>query len=172
MNEFARPIRIDRLPDEPAFVEASAEERAALAKRFGVVALTMLTGEAMLERLGEGIRVTGSIRARIEQDCAVSGDTFATDIAEDFALLYLDQLPTRSDEDEYELSEDELDHLVLEGDAVDVGEAMAQTLAMAIDPYARGPNADVARLEAGLESDEDRPASGPLAEALKAIGKG
>ena len=172
MNELARPVRIDRLPENPIVVEASADERGALAQRFGIVGLEKLTGQATLEQIDDGMRLAGSIDAQISQECAVSGETFATDIAEDFALVYVHDAPTASDEDEYELSEDELDHLLLEGDTIDIGEAMAQTLAMAIDPYARGPNADTARLEAGLESDEDRPASGPLADALKALGKG
>ena len=42
----------------------------------------------------------------------------------------------------------------------------AQTLALAIDPYAEGPDADATREKAGIKSD-DAP-SGPLAEALGA----
>ena len=48
----------------------------------------------------------------------------------------------------------------------DLGEAVAQDLALAIDPYAVGPGAERARKEAGLL---DEAAAGPFAalEALK-----
>ncbi|QYU69205.1 hypothetical protein J4558_03410 [Leptolyngbya sp. 15MV] len=51
----------------------------------------------------------------------------------------------------------------------DLGEAVAQSLGLAIDPYAVGPEAEAARREAGIASD-DVP-SGPLAEALRALRK-
>ncbi len=42
----------------------------------------------------------------------------------------------------------------------DLGEAVAQSLALAIDPYAVGPSAEQARKDAGLG---DEAASGPFA---------
>ena len=48
---------------------------------------------------------------------------------------------------------------------------MAQTLALAIDPYREGPDADEARKKAGIVSDEDHAPSGPLAEALAGLKK-
>ena len=52
-----------------------------------------------------------------------------------------------------------------------LGEAIAQTLALAIDPYREGPDADEARKKAGIVSDEDHAPSGPLAEALAGLKK-
>ena len=56
--------------------------------------------------------------------------------------------------------------IAFEGDDIDLGEAVAETLGLAIDPYARGPDAEAARRAAGL-SDEDAP-TGPFA-ALAAL---
>ena len=52
------------------------------------------------------------------------------------------------------------------GTAFDLGEAVAQSFGLAIDPYAAGPEADSVRREAGIV-DEDAP-SGPFA-ALAAL---
>ena len=62
--------------------------------------------------------------------------------------------------EEIELEESELDEIPFEGHVFDLGEAVAQSLALAIDPYATGPNADEMRKEKGLN---DEGASGPFA---------
>ncbi len=64
--------------------------------------------------------------------------------------------------------------LEYEGDSFDLGEALAQTLGLAIDPYREGPDAEAVRNEAGIESDEEFDAApkGPLAEALAGLRKG
>ena len=70
--------------------------------------------------------------------------------------------------EEVELDEGELDEIPFEGHLFDLGEAVAQSLALAIDPYAEGPNAERVRKEAGLL---DEAASGAFA-ALAALKKG
>ena len=61
-----------------------------------------------------------------------------------------------------------MDEIFYEGDSFDLGEAVAQSLALAIDPFACGPDADRVRQEKGLSAD-DQP-SGPFA-ALAALKK-
>ena len=46
------------------------------------------------------------------------------------------------------------DEITYSGDRFDVGEAVAQSLALAIDPFATGPEADRIRTEVGLEEPE------------------
>ena len=58
------------------------------------------------------------------------------------------------DEDR-EIDSSEADEIGYEGTAFDLGEAIAESLALAIDPYATGPGADAARKEAGLLGEED-----------------
>ena len=72
-------------------------------------------------------------------------------------------------DEEVELDADELDRIAYSGDAFDLGEAIAQTLGLAVDPYAEGPNAAAIRAEVGIKGD-DQP-SGPLAEALARLKK-
>ena len=79
--------------------------------------------------------------------------------------------PTDDDTIEIELDAEDLDEIEYAGDTFDLGEAVAQSLGLAFDPYAEGPNADAVRVEKGIASDEDQAPSGPLAEALKALKK-
>ena len=71
-------------------------------------------------------------------------------------------------EAEIELRESELDEIPFTGTAFDLVEAVAQSLALAIDPYIVGPNAEQVRKKAGLL---DETAAGPFA-ALAALKKG
>jgi hypothetical protein len=48
-----------------------------------------------------------------------------------------------------ELGEAELDVMFYDGATIDLGEAVAQTLALHLDPYPRSPDADDALKEAG-----------------------
>jgi uncharacterized metal-binding protein YceD (DUF177 family) len=99
------------------------------------------------------------------QSCAVSGEDLAVRIDEPLALRFV---PAAQPEgEEIELDADELDEIPFEGHVFDLGEAVAQSLALAIDPYATGPEADQVRKEAGLL---DEAASGPFA-ALAALKK-
>ena len=63
----------------------------------------------------------------------------------------------------------ELDEVAYSGGAIDVGEAVAQTLALALDPYPRAPNADAALQAAGITDEADL---GPFAALKGLLGKG
>ncbi|MEM8726635.1 MAG: DUF177 domain-containing protein, partial [Pseudomonadota bacterium] len=68
-----------------------------------------------------------------------------------------------------ELDAEDCDEIEYAGDMFDLGEAVAQTLGLAIDPYAEGPNADAARKAAGIVEEGEQ--DGPLAAALTALKK-
>jgi len=63
-------------------------------------------------------------------------------------------------DEEVELSERELDLIFYDGTAIDLGEAVAETLALSLDPYPRAPNAEEALKAAGVKSEEE---AGPFA---------
>ena len=151
--EFSRPVKVRPLPGELRFA-AEPEERAALAGRFGLLALDTLEVAAQLEQRPAAIRVRGTIRARLVQPCAVSGEALPQAIEEELALHFVPATPPPPDGDEIELEAHELDEIAYEGDTFDLGEAAAQTLALAIDPYACGPEAQQVRAAHGLDRDE------------------
>ena len=164
--EFSRPVDCQRLPGGPVALAANATERAALARRFGLVAIGALTADVALAADGEAVTASGRLHARIVQSCAVSGEDLPVTIDEPLALRFVPERPVEGDE--HELEAGELDEIAFAGERFDLGEAVAQSLALAIDPYATGPAAERVRREAGLQ---DEAASGPFA-ALAALRKG
>ena len=167
--EFSRMVDTRRLPDAPLELVATADERAALARRFALVAIDALEASVSLEKDGSVVQVSGEVRASIVQPCAISGDDLPATIAEPFALrLVPEGAPARPDE-EIELDEAELDEIPFDGTSFDIGEAVAQSLALAIDPYAVGPDAERVRDEHGLAGSSP---NGPLQAALGAALKG
>ncbi len=171
--ELSRPVKDRQLPAEPIRITAKPEECAALAQRFAIPSVERLTAEIVLQPDGKAILATGKLKARIIQTCAVSGDDFPTVVAEPLRLRFVQETPVtitqEGEEIEIDLTSDESDEIEYSGETFDLGEAVAQTLGLAIDPYAEGPNADATREKAGLSAD-DQP-SGPLAEALAALKK-
>ncbi|MHA7821104.1 MAG: YceD family protein [Erythrobacter sp.] len=170
--ELSRPIKIKGLPGEPVVIEADAGERAALAARFGLPGIDGLRAVVELEQRGSSIRAFGSLRAAIRQACAISGEDFPARIEEDLDLRFVEEgtLDSEVDEDseiEIELDAEDCDEIEYSGDAFDLGEAVAQTLGLAIDPYAEGPDADAARRAAGIVAEGST--EGPLAAALKGL---
>ncbi len=143
-------------------IEANATERYALAARFDLVAIEQLAARLQLTSEGDVIAIEGRLTARITQSCAVSGEDLPVTIDEPLTVRFVPEAPV--EQEELELQEGELDEIPYTGHSFDVGEAVAQSLALAIDPYACGPEAERARKEAALANA----ASGPFA-ALSAL---
>lgn len=167
-------FKVRPLPGEAVVIEADEAERAKLAGRFGLTEIKGLRAEVELEAEKSAIRATGTLTAELVQPCAISGEDFDVSVCEDIDLRFVQEsnLPESQTDDgeiEVDLTAEDSDEIEYEGEMFDLGEAVAQTLGLAIDPYAEGPRADEARKAAGL-SDEDTP-SGPLAEALAALKK-
>ncbi len=163
MVEFARPFRPDAVPlgGRRASLVADAGERAALARRLGIPGVHALEAELELRPAhAGGARATGVLRASVEQVCVVTLDPFAQSVEEplDFVLL-----PPGTEPDEDNLDPDAPDEVEHGPHGCDLGEAVAQTLSLALDPYPRKPGAslDEAALRAG--------AGNPFAVALGSL---
>ena len=175
-SEIARPIKVRQLPGAPVIIDASEAEREALARRFGITSIEELHAEITLDKESKAIVATGRLSAQITQNCAISGEDFGVAIDEPLMFRFVEEgslaAPVEEDDEiEIELSPDDCDEIEYSGDSFDLGEAVAQSLGLAIDPYAEGPGADEARRKAGITSDEEQAPSGPLAEALAALKK-
>jgi len=164
--ELSRLVDLRQILARPVAIEATADERAALAQRFAIVRIDRLQAEVTLEVEGEAVNARGRLHAAIVQSCAVSGDDLAVAIDEPFAVRFVPETPIAGGE--IELEESQLDEIPYSGHAFDLGEAVAQSLALAIDPYAVGPEAERVRKKTGLL---DEAAAGPFA-ALAALKKG
>lgn len=170
--ELSRMIKTRPLPGETIVIEANVAERSALAARFGLTAIDTLRAEIALEARPTAIRATGRLTAAIIQPCAVSGEDFPVAIDEPLDLRFVAEraLPAEAQEEiEIELEADDCDEIAYAGDMFDLGEAVAQSLGLAIDPYAEGPGADAARKAAGIVQEGEQ--MGPLADLLAALKK-
>ena len=170
-SELSRPIKPRALPSTPLAFEASEAERAALASRFDITGIHRLEATVAFEAKDDAVLATGRFSAAVEQPCAVTRDPLTYDVADEFALRFVPEgkLGTYEEDAEFDLSEDDLDEIEYAGDSFDIGEAIAQELGLALDPYREGDGADEARREAGIQNDEEREVSGPLAEALRGL---
>lgn len=163
--EFSRPVDIRGIGDEPVRIEAGQAEREALARRFDLVSIERLEATVTFDVDGAKVDAAGTLEADVVQSCAVSGDDLSVAIREPLVLRFVPETPIL--EEEIELEEADLDEIPYSGTTFDLGEAVAQSLALAIDPFATGPDADRVRREKGLS---DEAASGPFA-ALAALKK-
>jgi uncharacterized metal-binding protein YceD (DUF177 family) len=170
--ELSRMVKTRPLPARPVVIAASPAEAAALACRFGLGAVLSLRAEVILEARPRAIRAAGRLTAQIMQPCAISGEDFPVTIDEPIDLRFVedDARTPAAAADEIELEADDCDEIAYAGDMFDLGEAVAQTLGLAIDPYAEGPDADAARAAAGIVQEGEQ--QGPLAAALAALRKG
>lgn len=142
--EFSRPIDLDRVGEGELRrdIAATPEECAALAKRFGIAAIGRLGARVRLrrERAGTVIRLSADIEAEVTQTCVVTLAPVQNRIQESFTLLYGD-VPGGAAVDVEADEEDTVEPLP-EG-PLDIGEAVAQELALALDPYPKAPGAEL-----------------------------
>lgn len=162
-SEFTRSIDVRQVEGLTPHLEANAEERTALARRFGLVRIDSLTADLDLSRSDRTVFAKGTIRASWVQSCAVSAEDLPVSVEEAIDLRFVPESTDHKPDEEIELEADDLDEIEYSGSHIDLGEAVAQSMALAIDPYLTGPNAEAARQEAGLSNPEDL---GPFA-ALK-----
>lgn len=154
-TEFSRLERLDTIGerDRTVTITANEGERAAVAKRFGLVSIDRLEATMAVRREGGGIVAHGRVSGDVVQACSVTDEPLPVTIDEPVSLRFVDDIATEADE--IELSEDVLDTMPIEGGAIDLGEAAAETLALALDPFPRGPNAAAALAAAGVVAEED-----------------
>lgn len=168
--EFSRTVKLDTLGEQPRTmtVAADAEERAALARRFGLVALDRLEAELTLSRRGDEVATHGTLQAAVSQACVASGVPVPANLAVPFDIMFRPQPVPGDAEQEVELGESELDVVFYDRAEVDVGEAVAETLSLNLDPYPRSPEADAILRAAGVEREGEEE-NGPLAAALAGL---
>ena len=168
MSDFAHRLSLDQIRDGDRLdLSADAEECAAIAGRLGLLSLDRLEAHAVLSRDGQKVQATGRLKAALAQACVATGDSVPAHVDAPFELLFLPEPKVGSADEEFELGENDLDTMFHDGAAIDLGSAIADSLALALDPYPRSPSAEAALKEAGVLSEED---AGPFAAlaALKA----
>ena len=168
-DDFTHRLALDQIRDGDRIdLVADESEREAIAKSLGLISLDRLEANAALERDGPRVRVRGRVRAALEQSCVASGEPVAEHVDEPFELIFLPEREAARADEEVELAPEDCDVLFYDDAAIDVGSAVADTLALAINPYPRSPGAEAALRQAGVISEDE---AGPFA-ALAKLKKG
>lgn len=154
--EFSRPLTLDKVDRqrEPLTITAEPDERAALAARFAIDAIDALSATVSFASEGDDVIARGRLSAKVMQTCVATGDPLPVTIDEPFAVRFIPEPGDAApEEDEIELSADECDTMHYHGRAIDLGEAVAQTLLLSLDPYPRGPGAEDFLKAKGVKSE-------------------
>lgn len=149
-TEFHRPLQVDRVPKlgSTEKLAADAKELAALATRMQLPALHELRAEIRATPWrGGGMKLEGGLVADVEQVSVISLEPFRQTVTLPIVRYFL---PAGSVAPETE--EDDADPI--QHGSIDLGEVVAETLALELDPYPRKPGETFA---AHVESDEAEP---------------
>ena len=151
--ELSRPVSAEN-PPAAVTVTATPAECAALAVRLHIPAVESMTCRFKLRARGTEVDAEGELDAAVVQSCVVSLEPVALAVRERFALRFVPEGAEGAD-DEPETP----DEIPYAGTRIDLGEAAAEQLALALDPYPRHP-------DAVLAAEGDGPAEALGAAAL------
>ena len=147
VGPLSRPVSVERLPEEglEVVVEASPEERAALAKDFKLPAIHALEGRFRLTGTPRRVHVAGAVTARVEQVCVVTLDPFEDEIAEEVEIDFATAGAGAASSAEASAGAHEIPEYEppdeIAGGHIDLGALTAEFLALGLDPYPRKPGA-------------------------------
>jgi uncharacterized metal-binding protein YceD (DUF177 family) len=140
--EFSRPIALDRigLKEKSYEIAADEKERAALAERLGIPAVKSFDATIRLRLTGSGgiVKLSGHIKAELTQICVVTLEPVPTSVDEGFTRIYSVEAGDEMTEVVIEIDEDDVPDPIENGH-LDMGEAAAEHLALAMDPFPRAP---------------------------------
>ena len=164
-DDFGHRLVLDRIGDgDRVELVADESERGEIARRLGLQSLQRLEANATLNRERSGVRVEGRLRASLEQGCIATGEPVAEHLDEAFEVVFLPEPKEGARDEEVELGSKDCDVVFYEGGAIDLGTAIADTLALAMNPYPRSAGAEAALKEAGVISETE---AGPFAALAK-----
>jgi uncharacterized metal-binding protein YceD (DUF177 family) len=155
-SEFSRPLQTDRVPKAGSLEKLAAEpeELKALAKRMKIPAIHSLTAEIRATPWrGGGLKLEGHVTADLEQVSVISLEAFRETVSIPVSRYFLPPGAVVENEEE-----DDADPI--ENGWVDLGEVVAETVALDLDPYPRKPGEAFAE---HIEDDEPAKAPSPFA---------
>ena len=169
--EFSRTVKVDQIKrlTGKTHIEADQAERAALARRFGLAALDRLEADYDLTEEEGAIVARGRVRATLAQPCVATGVPVPEEIDDDMLLRFVEEGRDVVPGEELELDAQDYDIIGYDGQIIDMGEAVAETMALAMAPYPRSPQADAYLKDAGVLSEEQ---ASPFAALLSFKDKG
>ena len=165
--QFTRPMSVveaSRLSG-PLEITPNAEECAAIAQRFGWLSVENCTAQLEFAVKGKTVTVTGEVRARVTQPCVATGDPGVEGVTAPLTLELVpaDTLEAAEDAGEVELDSAALDILGYEDGRFDLADIIAETLALAVNPWPRSQGAGAFLKDKGVLSEDEAGTFGALA---------
>ncbi|WP_417666874.1 YceD family protein [Roseibium sp.] len=169
---YSHKVAGDRLgnEDKRIVLEPNEAELARVAKAYEVDGVETLTADLTLKPWRKaGVRVVGTVDARLKRTCVVTLEPFVEELSEKIDRTFepVSSRPRRprdlNDEGEIEIDLETLDppDVMIDG-VLDLGAVVCEQLALVIDPFPRKPGA---AFETGVAEaeEEDEPAPSPFA---------
>lgn len=143
------PIAVVQIPETGLArdIEATPEERTAIAALGGLVSVGAVKGELLLSPVKGGtVHVTGRIWGKVEQTCVVTLDPLAADFEEEIDVIFappsqIRELAESVDEDVESDEETPDPPEPIENGLIDLGKLATDALFLGLDPYPRKPDA-------------------------------
>jgi len=151
-DEFSHIITLAdiKLEQKPIHLNADEQQCKALALRFDLPQIHTLSANVQLR--DNPIHISGTVEAIIDQFCAATGATITAIIKENIAINFIE---TPDNSEEMALEDEDCETMFHNGRDIDIGEAIAQSLYLALDPFPRAENADQILADIGVKSEED-----------------
>lgn len=146
--DFSFSLDVEEIQTEPRVYKLTAPELqlTELAERFKLIALHMFTAtvSVSVDPKNKTIWIRGEIAASLVQQCVVSLADVPEEISDTFELMLVS--PEKADEldqDEVYLDPEAPDYDAFEGEVLPVGDMVAQTLSVLMDPYPKQKDAKI-----------------------------
>ena len=145
VGPLSRPFSVAQLPARgtEVTVEASPEERDALARDLALPAIDSLSARLHVSGSPARVHVKGRLRASVVQTCVVTLDDFSSELDEEVEVSFRAPLEGEREPqsgEEIEVDPDAPDEIV--SDRIDLGAITAEFLALGLDPYPRKPGVE------------------------------
>jgi uncharacterized metal-binding protein YceD (DUF177 family) len=148
---FSYPVKVGHISANPLRIslDANAGELQALAKLWGVLSVEYLKAKVEVTRWKkDGVKIKGQVQAALTQACVVTLEPVPSQIDEAVEQIFVPEGSKLA-----RIATNEAGELVLDpdgpdipdqfiGDTIDVGAAVAEFAALAIDPYPRKQDVD------------------------------
>jgi uncharacterized metal-binding protein YceD (DUF177 family) len=171
IEDFAHRLTRARIrAGERVDLVADDQERSAIAERLDLPSIERLEAHASLARDGATVRASGRVAAALEQRCVVTGEPVAAHVDEAFDIAFVPEPRPGDVPEEVELRPEDCDVVFHDGIAIDLGTAIADTLALSLDPYPRSASAEAALRDAGVLGEEEAGPFAVLAKLKKDLG--
>jgi uncharacterized metal-binding protein YceD (DUF177 family) len=169
-NEFSHIVKLSEVGNHSRTTHLVADEaaRSGLMARFDLAALNSIEADIALLNEASGVVASGRFTANLAQYCIASNEPVPASLDEPIHIRFV---PEPTDSGEFELEADDCETMFHDGQTIDLGEAVAQSLGLALNPYPRSPEAERILKAAGVKSEEEAAPLGALASLKDLLAK-